>query len=129
MTSEKTALEELPVAQPLPAFWQAAVCFIGILLLIALGLFVFEISLHALIFLALVWAGVHTRILGYSFIAIRSMMDEGIVRALPAIYIFMLIGWSLPASCKVARSRAYCISASTGSTRPCFWLPDSCCAA
>ncbi|MCE7917639.1 MAG: Na+/H+ antiporter NhaC, partial [Nitrosomonas sp. PRO5] len=92
MTSEKTALEELPVAQPLPAFWQAAVCFIGILLLIALGLFVFEISLHALIFLALVWAGVHTRILGYSFIAIRSMMDEGIVRALPAIYIFMLIG-------------------------------------
>jgi len=29
MTSEKTALEELPVAQPLPAFWQAAVCFIG----------------------------------------------------------------------------------------------------
>lgn len=91
-TNEKTALEELPVAQPLPAFWQAAVCFTGILLLIALGLFVFEISLHTLIFLALVWAGVHTRILGYSFIAIRGMMNEGIVRALPAIYIFMLIG-------------------------------------
>ncbi len=91
-TDEKTALEELPVVQSLPSFWQAAICFTGILLLIALGLFVFEISLHALIFLVLVWAGVHTRVLGYSFTAIRGMMDEGIVRALPAIYIFMLIG-------------------------------------
>ena len=92
MTSEKMVLEKLPVAQPSPAFWQAMVCFAGILLLIGLGLFAFEISLHALIFLALVWAGVNTRILGYSFIAIRGMMNEGIIRALPAIYIFMLIG-------------------------------------
>lgn len=52
----------------------------------------FQISLHALIFLVLVWAGLHTYALGYSFTAIRSMMDEGIIRALPAIYIFMLIG-------------------------------------
>lgn len=61
-------------------------------MLIGLGLFVFQISLHALIFLTLVWAGLHTHALGHSFTAIRSMMDAGIIKALPAIYIFMLIG-------------------------------------
>lgn len=92
MTHNDTTVEELPNIHPLPSFWQALICFTGILLLIASGLFVFQISLHALIFLALIWAGLHTHSLGYSFTAIRSMMDEGIVRALPAIYIFLLIG-------------------------------------
>ncbi|MCC6916833.1 Na+/H+ antiporter NhaC [Nitrosomonas sp.] len=90
--NEKAAIEALPAVLPLPSFWQSAVCFTGVLLLIALGLFMFQISLHVLIFLALVWTGLHARRLGYPFIAIRGMMDEGITRALPAIYIFMLIG-------------------------------------
>lgn len=92
MTDEQPTLDELPVTQPPPSFWQAAVCFGGVLLLISLGLFAFHASLHALMFLALVWVGLHARGLGYSFIAIRGMMDEGITKALPAIYIFMLIG-------------------------------------
>lgn len=92
MTGPETALETLPDTHPLPSFWQAAICFVGIVLLIGGGLFVFQISLHALVFLALVWAALHTHALGYSFTAIRSMMDEGITKALPAVYIFMLIG-------------------------------------
>lgn len=79
-------------ARPLPSFWHAAVCFVGILLLIGIGLFVFHINLHVLIFFALAWAGLHTRLLGYPFPAIRSMMNTGISKALPAIYIFLLIG-------------------------------------
>lgn len=90
--NKKTAIEVLPIVPPLPSFWQAVICFAGILLLIAVGLFAFQISLHALVFLALIWTGLHAHSLGYSFTAIRGMMDEGIARALPAIYIFMLIG-------------------------------------
>lgn len=92
MTDQETAIRELPDIQLLPSFRQAAICFTGTVLLIGLGLFVFQISLHALIFLTLVWAGLHAHALGHSFTTIRSMMDQGIIKALPAIYIFMLIG-------------------------------------
>jgi NhaC family Na+:H+ antiporter len=92
MTRPKTAIDTLSITPPLPSFGQATVCLIGILLLIGYGLFVFQINLHILIFLTLIWASLHTHALGYSFIAIRRMMDAGIIKALPAIYIFMLIG-------------------------------------
>lgn len=92
MSDQHPGLEEFTGAQPQPSFWQAAACFGGVLLLISLGLFVFQISLHALIFLALLWTGLHARGVGHSFTAIRGMMNDGIAKALPAIYIFMLIG-------------------------------------
>lgn len=92
MENVQTAMVDLPARQPAPSFRQAIVCFSGILFLMAFGLFVYQISLHVLIFLVLVWVGLQARVLGYSFVAIRNMMDEGIIKALPAIYIFMLIG-------------------------------------
>lgn len=79
-------------AQSLPSFRHAAICLIGVMALISIGLFVFQANLHALIFLALIWASLHAHRLGHTFTAIRSMMDAGIIRALPAIYIFLLIG-------------------------------------
>ncbi len=92
MTEGGTPLEELVAEQRAPSFLHATFCFAGVLLLISLGLFVFQVNLHVLIFLALIWSGLHASGLGYSFAAIRRMMDDGIVKALPAIYIFLLIG-------------------------------------
>lgn len=92
MTEGGTPLEELVAEQRAPSFLHAAFCFAGVLLLISLGLFVFQVNLHVLIFLTLIWSGLHASGLGYSFAAIRCMMDDGIVKALPAIYIFLLIG-------------------------------------
>ena len=80
-----------------PGFGQSLVCFCGILLTIAIGLFVFSISLHSLMFLCLMWTAIHVRLLGYDYQAIREMMNAGIVRALPALYIFMLIGFLIAA--------------------------------
>ncbi len=84
--------EELSVDNRLPSLLQAAMCFIGVFLLISMGLFVFQANLHAIIFLALIWVSLHACWLGYPFVEIRGMMDEGITKALPAIYIFLLIG-------------------------------------
>ncbi len=92
MTEGGAPLEELVAEQRAPSFLHATFCFAGVLLLISLGLFVFQVNLHVLIFLALIWSGLHASGLGYSFAAIRRMMDDGIVKALPAIYIFLLIG-------------------------------------
>lgn len=92
MTEQIVSIDELSIACRLPSFFHAMFCFAGVLLLISLGLFVWQASLHALIFLALIWVSIQTRGLGYSFGAIRRMMDAGITKALPAIYIFLLIG-------------------------------------
>lgn len=75
-----------------PHFLHSLICFAGNLLVIALGLFAFQISLHSLMFLCLLWTGIHVRLLGYDYPTIRQMMVEGISQALPAIFIFMLIG-------------------------------------
>lgn len=92
MADKDSSLEELLTTRRLPSFLQAVICFAGMFLLISLGLFVYEASIHAIIFLALVWVSLQARWLGYSFAGIRRMMDDGITKALPAIYIFLLIG-------------------------------------
>ncbi len=71
---------------------QSLVCFLGVIAIIAVGLFVLGVDLHSLMFLCLLWAGLHARFLGFSYPAIRALMAESIARALPAIYIFILIG-------------------------------------
>nr|WP_058022887.1 Na+/H+ antiporter NhaC [Pseudohongiella spirulinae] len=80
-----------------PHFLPSLICFSGNLLVIALGLFVFQISLHSLMFICLLWTGVHVSLLGYDYPSIRQMMVEGISQALPAIFIFMLIGMLIAA--------------------------------
>lgn len=71
---------------------QAVLCFFGVILIIAVGLFAMGIGLHSLMFLCLLWVGLHAHFLGYSYLEIRALMSEAITRALPAIYIFILIG-------------------------------------
>ncbi|GAC29696.1 Na+/H+ antiporter NhaC [Brumicola pallidula] len=75
-----------------PRFFQSFVCFSVIVMTIAGGLFAFGISLHALMFLCLLWTGLHAYSLGYNYLQIRDLMTSALSRAMPAIYIFILIG-------------------------------------
>jgi NhaC family Na+:H+ antiporter len=75
-----------------PSLFQTIICLLGVFLMISLGLFVLEIYIHAIIFICLLWVGVHAASLGYTFTDIHRMMKTGISSALPAIYIFVLIG-------------------------------------
>ena len=75
-----------------PGFFQSFVCFSVIVMTIAGGLFAFGISLHTLMFLCLLWAGLHAYSLGYAYLQIRDLMTSALSRAMPAIYIFILIG-------------------------------------
>ncbi len=76
----------------LPNFLQASICFGVIVITIAGGLFGLGISLHVLMFLCLLWAGLHAYSLGNGYIQIRELMTGALTRAMPAIYIFILIG-------------------------------------
>jgi NhaC family Na+:H+ antiporter len=80
-----------------PSLLQAILCFGGNFLMISTGLFVFAISLHIVMFFCLIWTALHAWWLGYDFTAIRGMMNTGISNALPAIYIFILIGMVIAA--------------------------------
>ncbi|MDP6879495.1 MAG: Na+/H+ antiporter NhaC, partial [Alteromonas macleodii] len=75
-----------------PSFTQSLLCFGVIVALIAGGLFGLGISLHALLFLCLLWAGINAFSLGYKYLQIRDLMTSALTRAMPAIYIFILIG-------------------------------------
>ena len=75
-----------------PSFTQALLCFGVIVALIAGGLFGLGISLHALMFMCLLWVGINAFSLGYTYLQIRELMTRALTRAMPAIYIFILIG-------------------------------------
>lgn len=80
-----------------PGLAQSLLCFGGNFLMISTGLFVFAISLHVVLFFCLLWTALHAWLLGHDFTAIRGMMNAGISNALPAIYIFVLIGMLIAA--------------------------------
>lgn len=86
-----------PTHSSLPGLPQALLCFGGNFLMISTGLFALGISLHIVLFFCLLWTALHAWLLGYDFSAIRGMMNSGISNALPAIYIFILIGMVIAA--------------------------------
>lgn len=76
----------------MPSFLHASICFVVVVLMISVGLFAYGISLHSILFLCLCWVTVNAALLGHGYLDIQSMMSDAITRALPAIYIFILIG-------------------------------------
>ncbi len=75
-----------------PSFFHALACFSIVVLMISTGLFAFAISLHSILFVCLCWVTLNASLLGYRYGDIQTMMSDAITRALPAIYIFILIG-------------------------------------
>ena len=84
--------EIMPNPPRLPSFLQSLLCFSAVVVIIAGGLFGLGISLHTLMFICLIWTGLHAYSLGYDYLQIRELMSSALVRAMPAIYIFILIG-------------------------------------
>ena len=104
-----------------PSLLHALVCFLPIVGFISLGLFVFGISLHTIIFACLIWAVTNTAVLKYSYAEIQEMMSQAITRALPAIYIFILIGMVI-ASFMQSGTIAMLIYYGLGILEPSFFL-------
>ncbi|MET4693033.1 Na+/H+ antiporter NhaC [Endozoicomonas lisbonensis] len=75
-----------------PGFLHALLTFGLIVITIGIGLFILQTSLHSLMLLCLLIAGVSARGLGADYHTIKNAMNDGIHSALSAIYIFILIG-------------------------------------
>ncbi|WP_261843957.1 Na+/H+ antiporter NhaC [Aliamphritea ceti] len=76
-----------------PSFRQSLLTFAAIVTVIGVGLFYLQTSLHSLMLICLLIAGVSAwRLSEDGFKSIREAMNGGIQGALSAIYIFILIG-------------------------------------
>jgi len=84
--------ESKTIAHRSPTFFQSLICFSVIVITIAGGLFGLGISLHALMFICLLWCAINAFSLGFGYLQIRELMTNSLTRAMPAIYIFILIG-------------------------------------
>lgn len=86
-----TSIEEVN-EHPEPSFGAALLCCSGILVIIIASVFLFEIELHIALILGLIWTTFNASLLGYRFRDAKKLMNDGIIAAVGAIYIFMLIG-------------------------------------
>lgn len=76
-----------------PSFLQALLTFLSIISVIGVGLFYLQASLHSLMLICLLIAGLSAwKLSPNGFSSIREAMNGGIKNALSAIYIFVLIG-------------------------------------
>ncbi|MCB5160475.1 Na+/H+ antiporter NhaC [Marinomonas algarum] len=76
-----------------PSFTHSLLTFLLIVAVIGIGLFYLKASLHSLMLISLIIAGVSAfRLSENGFTGIRDAMNKGIFKALPALYIFILIG-------------------------------------
>ncbi len=75
-----------------PGFLQSAICFGGIVTMIAVGILGYDVPLHVIILGAIIWSSGHALSLGGNFKDIKNAMNHGIGRGLGAMYIFILIG-------------------------------------
>lgn len=81
-------------------FAHALLVFLGLFGLIATGMFFLDQMLHMALFVAVIWVVFNAWLLGYRYETIRNMMNSAINRALPAFYIFLLIGLVIAALMK-----------------------------
>lgn len=87
MTSNKKVEEHKD-----PGFTAALICCGGVLAIMIFSVFLLKIELHLALTLALIWAAFNVALIGYRFKDTKHLMNDGIIAAVGAIYIFMLIG-------------------------------------
>ena len=77
----------------LPSFSHALLTFMAIIITISVGMFIFNVSLHSLLLIAILIASISAYPLSkHGFADIRNAMNNSISQALSAVYIFILIG-------------------------------------
>lgn len=75
-----------------PSLIHATICFLCLLIWVGTGLFVLEAGLHGILLIALVWVVINSLLLGSPYSEVKQAMLTGASRAMPAMFIFLLIG-------------------------------------
>lgn len=85
--------EKAKVKEPrMPRFWEAIVSFLGLIIVMSIGIIVFKVDPHIPMFIGVILAALMSLRLGYKWSAIEEMMITGISRAMQAILILSIVG-------------------------------------
>lgn len=85
--------KEAKVKEPrAPHLWEAIVSFLGLVIVMAIGIAVFGVDPHIPMFLGVIIAALMALRLGYKWEAVEEMMITGISRAMQAILILAIVG-------------------------------------
>lgn len=85
--------KETKMRQPrAPHFWEAIVSFLGLIVVMSIGIIIFKVDPHIPMFVGVIIAALISLKLGYKWEAIEEMMVTGISRAMQAILILAIVG-------------------------------------
>jgi len=85
-------MSEIALTKRLPSVSHSAITLGGLALWVSVGLFVLDAGLHGILLIGLVWVVVNSIYLGAGFEQTREAMRLGMDRAMPAMFIFLMIG-------------------------------------
>lgn len=75
-----------------PKLVEAIITFLGLVVIMSVGIIVFEVSPHIPMFIGVIFAALMALRLGHKWDAVEGMMITGISRAMQAILILMIVG-------------------------------------
>ena len=87
-----------------PYFWEAIVSFLSLIIVMSIGIVVFEVDPHIPMFIGVIIAALMSLRLGYKWAAIEEMMITGISRAMQAVLILATCGMYIAATLGVSVS-------------------------
>lgn len=76
----------------MPHFWEAMVSFLSLIVIMSIGIVIFEVDPHIPMFIGVIIAALVSLRLGYKWSQIEDMMIKGISRAMQAILILSIVG-------------------------------------
>jgi len=79
-------------AKKQPSVLHAAITLLGLAVWISYGIFALKADLHGILLVGLVWVVINSLILRVSYLEMQAAMVIGMNRALPAMFIFLMIG-------------------------------------
>jgi len=83
-------LDEREIKQP--KLWQALLTFMGLIIVMSIGIKVFEADPHIPMFIGVIFAAIMAMVLGHAWADIESMMIDGISKAMQSILILAIVG-------------------------------------
>lgn len=83
-------LEEREIKEP--KLYQAIISFAGLVLVMSIGIIIFEVDPHIPMFIGVIIAAIMAMVLGYKWSDIEHMMVDGISKAMQSILILAIVG-------------------------------------
>lgn len=75
-----------------PKLYHALISFIGLIVVMSVGIIVFEVDPHIPMFIGVIISAIMAMVLGYKWVDIEKMMVDGIGKAMQSILILAIVG-------------------------------------